>query len=105
MLSYEAYEPLALKSLWSIIERARSQWSLVKVAIAHRLGKVDVGEASVIIAVSSVHRREGLAAVEFIIDTLKDETAIWKKEIYEDGSSTWKENCCQKKTYQPSQHL
>ena len=60
-------------------------------AIAHRLGVVDVGEASVIIAVSSVHRKEALEACHFAIDELKATVPIWKKEVYE-GGEVWKQN-------------
>jgi molybdopterin synthase catalytic subunit len=62
------------------------------VAIFHRLGVVPVGETSVIIAVSSVHRKASLQAVAFLIDGLKEEAAIWKKETFEDGEGIWKEN-------------
>ena len=60
-------------------------------AIAHRLGVVDVGEASVVVAVSSVHRKEALEACHFAIDELKASVPIWKKEVYE-GGEVWKQN-------------
>ncbi|OZJ04879.1 hypothetical protein BZG36_02524 [Bifiguratus adelaidae] len=85
-LEYEAYYPMATKVLNALISTARSQWSLKHVLIYHRTGIVPVGESSVIIAVSSAHRREGLRAVEFLIDELKDKCPIWKKEVYTDGS-------------------
>ncbi|CAG8449686.1 14261_t:CDS:2 [Acaulospora colombiana] len=90
-LDYEAYVPMAEKVLLSIIFEARTKWELKKVAVYHRLGTVPVGDTSVIIAVSSVHRRESLHAIEWIIDQLKEKAPIWKKEIYSDGS-VWKEN-------------
>ncbi len=65
-------------------------------AISHRLGVVPVGEASVLIAVSSAHRGEGLDAVHWAIDELKRRVPIWKKEVYADGS-TWKENAQQRR--------
>ncbi|RIB09718.1 Molybdopterin biosynthesis MoaE [Gigaspora rosea] len=96
-LEYESYIPMAEKEISTIITDVRTKWQLMKVAVYHRLGIVPVGENSVIIAVSSVHRRESLKAVEWLIDTLKEKVPIWKKEIYNDGSS-WKENtkskCC-----------
>ncbi len=63
-----------------------------RVAIHHRLGLVPVMEASVVISVSAVHRKEAIHAVEDLINQLKKETAIWKKEIYENGDATWKAN-------------
>ncbi|CAG8767904.1 15953_t:CDS:2 [Acaulospora morrowiae] len=97
-LDYEAYIPMAEKVLLSIISEARSKWELKKIAVYHRLGTVPVGENSVIIAVSSVHRKESLQSVEWLINQLKEKAPIWKKEIYSDGS-VWKENrenrvCC-----------
>ncbi|CAG8763340.1 32605_t:CDS:2 [Racocetra persica] len=96
-LEYESYIPMAEKEISSIIIDVRNKWQLMKVAVYHRLGIVPVGETSVIVAVSSVHRNESLKAVEWLINTLKEKVPIWKKEIYNDGSS-WKENtknkCC-----------
>ncbi|CAG8536296.1 15019_t:CDS:2 [Dentiscutata erythropus] len=96
-LEYESYIPMAEKEISSIITDVRTKWQLMKIAVYHRLGIVPVGETSVIIAVSSVHRHESLKAAEWLIDTLKEKVPIWKKEIYNDGSS-WKENtkskCC-----------
>ena len=95
-LSYQAYQPLAHHSLTDIIRRAREKWTLKRVAVVHRLGQVGIGELSVAIVVSSEHRHDSLEAVTFIIETLKQETAIWKREEYVDGTSTWKENCCRR---------
>ncbi|XP_057338394.1 molybdopterin synthase catalytic subunit [Microplitis mediator] len=91
-LAYEAYEPMALKEMKNICEKIRAKWDVKHIAIFHRLGEVPVCESSVAIAISSPHRRESLQAVEFAIDTLKSSVPIWKKEIYEDQQSTWKEN-------------
>jgi len=91
-LEYEAYEPMALKQMRELCNEMRQRWpNVVKCAILHRTGVVAVGEASVVIAVSSPHRREALESVAWCIDELKSRVAIWKKELYEDGSS-WKEN-------------
>ncbi|GJP72768.1 hypothetical protein CLOP_g3513 [Closterium sp. NIES-67] len=81
-LEYEAYNEMAISVLKQIIQSARAKWQLKKVAVAHRLGVVPVSEASVIIAVSSAHRIESLAAVTFLIDELKAKVPIWKKEVY-----------------------
>ncbi|PNW80549.1 hypothetical protein CHLRE_07g322250v5 [Chlamydomonas reinhardtii] len=90
-LDYEAYTPMALKKLQELAHQVTNKWSVCKVAIAHRVGTVLVGEPSVIIAVSSAHRRESLEAVHWAIDELKASVPIWKKEFFEDGS-VWKEN-------------
>ncbi|KAF3791560.1 Molybdopterin synthase catalytic subunit [Nymphaea thermarum] len=90
-LIYEAYAPMAVKRLLSIASTSRSRWPVRSVSIAHRLGTVAVGEESVFIAVSSVHRDASLAAVRFIIDEIKASVPIWKKEVFLDGE-VWKEN-------------
>jgi len=90
-LRYEAYVPMALKQLRAICFAARNRWKLMRLAVAHRLGVVPVGEESVFIAVSSVHRRDALEACEYIIDEIKLSVAIWKKEVYTNGE-VWKEN-------------
>lgn len=90
-LRYESYVPMALRELRSIVARARSSWSLDRVAVAHRLGTVPVGEASVFVAASAVHRSDALEACRFVIDEVKASVPIWKKEVYENGE-VWKEN-------------
>lgn len=91
-LEYEAYESQALAEMKKICALIRQKWSVYGIALLHRIGNVPVGEASVIIAVSSKHRKESLDAVEFAINTVKATVTIWKKEIYEDGDSEWKQN-------------
>jgi molybdopterin synthase catalytic subunit len=88
-LDYEAYPEMAQKQLADLARRARERWPTSRLAIAHRTGRVLVGEPSVIIAVSTPHRAEAFEACKWLIDTLKSEVAIWKKEIWQDGSSTW----------------
>lgn len=85
-LDFEAYEPMAIRELRAIADRARQQWPVHKLAIYHRTGKVEIGEAAVIIAVSTPHREAAFAACKFVIDTLKETVPIWKKEVFEDGS-------------------
>ncbi len=84
-LEYRAYTPMAEKQLQSIAEEAEHRWKC-QVTIHHRLGRVDPGEASVIVAVGSPHRAESFEACRYCIDTLKLEVPIWKKEICSDGS-------------------
>jgi len=88
-LEYEAYVPMALKKMEEIEVEARSRWPVQNITVVHRVGKVDIGEASVVIAVSSAHRDESFKACRFIIDQLKENVPIWKKEHYADGSSEW----------------
>jgi len=91
-LEYEAYEPMARKKMLEVCGMIRRQWHVHKVAIVHRIGVVPVKEASIIIAISSAHRKESLEAVQFAIDTVKAVVPVWKKEIYADKTSTWKQN-------------
>lgn len=91
-LSYEVYEEMALKKMKIICNEIREKWNVFSIAIHHRIGDVPVGEISVVIAVSSVHRNESLKAVEYAIDRLKQTVPIWKKEIYKNQQAEWKEN-------------
>lgn len=87
-LEYEAYEPMALDRLTQVVEEASERWPIHAVAIQHRLGRLEVGEDAVAIAVSSTHRAEAFAACEYVIDRLKEIVPIWKKEHGSDGT-TW----------------
>jgi len=89
LLEYEAYRPMAVGVMEQLEREAHRRWPLNRVAIVHRLGKVPVGEASVAIAVSSAHRKEAFEACRFLIDTLKKEVPIWKREYFSDGSIEW----------------
>jgi molybdopterin synthase catalytic subunit len=84
-LEYDAYESMALKKLEELGAQAMQQFDIRNVAIVHRLGHMEVGECSVVIAVASAHRGPAFDACRFIIDTLKKIVPIWKKEFYEDG--------------------
>ena len=86
-MEYETYDEMARKQLQKIAEEATSRWSLTDCTVVHRYGRVAIGEASIVIAASSPHRREAFQAVQFIIDTVKERVPIWKKEFYSDGSS------------------
>jgi molybdopterin synthase catalytic subunit len=94
-LEYEAAPSMARKMLADICDAANetSGRKLRRVYVAHRTGEVLIEQASVIITVSSPHRKEALQAVNYIIDELKAKVPIWKKEWYADGSCSWKENC------------
>jgi molybdopterin converting factor subunit 1 len=85
-LDYEAYEGMALKKMQGLAEGARSRFGVRQVALVHRLGRLEVGETSVLIAVASAHRGPAFEACRWIIDTLKKTVPIWKKEYFEDGA-------------------
>ena len=86
-LEYEAHAPMAEAKMKEIGEAAHRQWPGVRqVAMVHRVGRLGIGEASVVIAVSAAHRAEAFDACEFAIDTLKQTVPIWKREIFGDGS-------------------
>ncbi|XP_068951395.1 molybdopterin synthase catalytic subunit isoform X2 [Petaurus breviceps papuanus] len=91
-LEYEAYVPMAESEVRKICVAVRQQWPVRHIAVCHRLGLVPVTDASVVIAVSSAHRAASLEAVKYIIDTLKANVPIWKKELYEEETSSWKRN-------------
>jgi molybdopterin synthase catalytic subunit len=86
-LEYEAYEEMALPLMEAIAAETARRFPVTGVRVVHRLGRLEVGEASVVIAVSSPHRAEAFAACRFAIDTLKAQVPIWKKELYADGSA------------------
>ena len=87
-LEYEAYEDMALKQLESLAVQARSQFAIREVAIVHRLGRLEIGETSVLIVVASAHRAAAFEACRWLIDTLKRTVPIWKKEHFE-GGAVW----------------
>jgi len=84
-LVYEAYEPMALNEMEKLSRRAHEQFEIAHVGIAHRLGKLEIGETSVVIAASAPHRRAAFEACEWLIKELKRTVPIWKKEVYADG--------------------
>lgn len=93
-LEYQAYEPMAMQIFRQIAQDIRQQWPDVqKMAIHHRIGRLEIGEISVLVAVGCPHRAEAFAACRYAIDTLKHNAPIWKKEWYSEGdgsiSSSW----------------
>jgi MoaE-MoaD fusion protein len=85
-LDYEAYEEMALKQMDELAEQALAQFPIRAVAIVHRLGRLKIGEISVLIVVASAHRAAAFDASRWLIDTLKRTVPIWKKEYFEDGT-------------------
>ena len=84
-LEYEAYEGMAERSMASLAAELQARYSLTEIAIHHRIGRVEIGQPSVVIAVSAPHRGDALAACKDAIDTLKQTVPLWKKEVYEGG--------------------
>jgi molybdopterin synthase catalytic subunit len=90
-LDYEAYGEMAHRQLTDLAAQARGRWPIIKLALLHRTGRVALGEPSVVVAVSTPHRAQAFEACRWLIDTLKSEVAIWKKEVWNDGACTWVE--------------
>ena len=88
-LDYEAYPAMAEKKMAEIESEVRRRWPVGEVAMVHRLGRLEVGDVSVAVAVSSPHRGDAFEACRFAIDTLKELVPIWKKENAPDGSGEW----------------
>jgi len=84
-LEYEAYRPMADNKLAEIAEEMKVRWPIDAVAIAHRLGRLEIGEISLVVAVSAGHRSEAFEACQFSVDRIKQIVPIWKKEFFEDG--------------------
>lgn len=90
-LEYEAYPVMAIRMMRRIEAEVRGRWPILDMAIVHRTGRVDIGGVAVAIAVSSVHRAEALEACRYVIDRLKQDVPIWKKETSPQGEEWWSE--------------
>jgi molybdopterin synthase catalytic subunit len=88
-LDYEAYEDMAQRRLSELETEARQRWPVIECIVVHRLGHVPIGEASVAIAVSTPHRGDAFAACQWLIDSLKRDVPIWKREQWADGTTEW----------------
>lgn len=88
-LEYEAYAEMAERKMREIANEARARWSVGRVALVHRVGRLDVGEASVAIAVASPHRAEAYEASRYLIEQLKRRVPVWKREGYVKGETRW----------------
>ena len=88
-LEYEAYAPMAEKKMAEIAQEIREKWGLDRVAMIHRVGRLEIGEVSVAIAVASTHRKEAFEACKYAMDRLKQIVPIWKREVWEDGEQEW----------------
>jgi len=89
-LDYEAYEPLAIRALGRILDEIRDAWPDTRVGVHHRTGRIEIGEASVIIAATSPHRANAFAACRYAIERVKQIVPIWKHEHFE-GGDVWLE--------------
>ena len=85
-LDYEAYEPMALQQMEALVQDAKQRFAVREIVLVHRLGRLQIGETSVWIAVASAHRAQAFEACRWIIDTLKKTVPIWKKEYFQDGA-------------------
>ncbi len=90
-LEYEAYEAMATAKMRALAAELRRGFRVTRVALVHRLGRIEIGETSILIALSSPHRRAALDACRFAIDAFKRSVPIWKKEFFEQGESAWAE--------------
>ena len=88
-LVYDAYKEMAEKKMKEIGDEAKEKWEVDSVGMLHRVGKLEIGEISVLIAISSPHRRASLEACHWAIDKLKETVPIWKKEVWSDGGEAW----------------
>ena len=84
-LEYEAYNPMAEEKLQEICDEIRQKWNINEIAIGHRVGKLEIGEISLVVALSSPHRNEAFESCIYLVDRLKETVPIWKKEVFEDG--------------------
>lgn len=86
-LEYEAYRPMADRKIAELIAEIRKRWPVDRVAVGHRIGRVDIGETSLVVAVSSAHRRPAFEAALYFVDRLKEVVPIWKKEYFQGGEA------------------
>lgn len=88
-LVYEAFEPMAVKVLADLAAQAREKWGTGQIAIHHRVGRLEIGEAAVLIVVASAHRHAAFEAAEWLMDRIKEVAPIWKQEHWADGDREW----------------
>ena len=88
-LEYEAYPPMAEKKMAEIAREISDKWGIHRVAMIHRIGKLEIGEVSVAVAVASPHRKDGFEACQYAMNRLKQIVPIWKREVWEDGDAEW----------------
>ena len=87
-LEYEAYQPMADKTMGQIAQEVSDKWEISDFAIAHRTGRVEIGEISLVVALASPHREKAFEALKYAVDRIKEIVPIWKKEFFE-GGEVW----------------
>ena len=90
-LSYEAYAEMAIRILEQLADEARARWPIGRVAVHHRVGRLEIGETAVLVVVAAPHRQAAFAAAEYIMDRIKEVAPIWKQEHWADGAVEWRE--------------
>ena len=90
-LDYDAYHEMAIEQMNKLASDALKRWPIESLTLLHRVGRVEVGQASVLICVACPHRNQSFEACRFLIDELKKSVAIWKKEVWGDGTTWWKD--------------
>lgn len=88
-LDYEAYPDMAMKQMRDLLSEARQRWPIERAVVIHRIGRVGLGEPSVLIGVATPHRGESFEACRFLIDELKKSVPVWKKEVWSDATTSW----------------
>ncbi len=88
-LEYEAYPPMAEKKMAEIAKEITNKWGIHHIAMMHRVGKLQIGEVSVAVAVASPHRKDGFKACKYAMNRLKQIVPIWKREVWADGEAEW----------------
>ena len=88
-IEYDAYIEMAERQIGQLVAQARARWPLGGVRIRHRIGTVPAGQISVVVAVTAGHRAEAYAASRMLIEGIKQQVPIWKREVYDDGTSRW----------------
>ena len=84
-LEYEGYVPMALKKLREIADEVAQKWPIQDVSIVHRIGRLEIEDISLVVAIASPHRKEAFQACGYVVDRIKETVPIWKKEVFEDG--------------------
>ena len=88
-LEYESYEGMAVRQMEALRNEAISKHAILDAAIVHRLGRIRLGETSILVVVASAHRAEAFAACQWIVDRVKADVPIWKKDVWADGTTSW----------------
>jgi molybdopterin synthase catalytic subunit len=89
-LEYDAYPEMAARKMREVAEEVRTRWPVNEIGIVHRIGRLEVGETVLLVAVSSAHRREAFEACQYAVDRIKEIVPVWKKEVWE-GGEEWVE--------------